>query len=358
MKSTNITVCVAVAIMFLSALGLGYSKSDFNYDGTVNFKDLARFAQDWLVQYQPGGCGPKVPGPGKLKCDQVQRRICSSQIWETLFTLTDGPAVITGFWLANDASLEARVSRIRITFDGAGSPQIEGATVELFGSSFDHSDTFRARFNGVTRSDTSHVAGYLRLLMPYYSSCKIEFYSQKSSGNCYVWAMVERMPLDCPEVELGLNSGMYLYTNGDDGYPAKYTEDTMLDTDVPTILAGVYQFIDNGYTVTGHTAGNNFCHLEGDVRIYYGGEAIPSYRSSGTEDFYYSSWYFSEGVFAEDDKVLATKDSSGYVVTLSRFWRLSEAPYDPNGIKLTWQVGEGSCDPNEPYHRYIAWHYK
>jgi len=353
------TVWLVTMVVLIYSESFGYSRADFDYDGVVNNRDLAWFAVQWLAQDQHPGAGATAPGPGRLKCNQVQRKICASENWQTLFELTDGPAVITGFWLANDAALSARTSRIKVTFDDANSPQIMGAVAELFGASFEHNDIFRARFNGVTRNDSSHMAGYLRLLMPYYSSCKIEFYNAELPGTCHVWAMVERMPLYCSEGQLGLGSGMYLHTNGGDGYPAKYTEVTMLDINEPTILAGVYQYINNGHTSPEHTAGNNFRYLEGDIRIYYGQGPTASYRSSGTEDFYYSSWYFSEGKFAEDDKVLATKDSTNHVVALSRFWRLSEAPYDPNGIKLTWQNGESVVgDPNEPYHRYVVWYYK
>lgn len=294
------------------------------------------------------------PGPGKLKCSQVQRHICGSKVWTTVFNLSDGPQVVTSLWMAFYFGTKSRISPLRITFDGAAEPQIIGFTDEIFGGSFDHASTFRARFNGVTRNEPGAMSGYLRLPMPYLSSCKIEVYNNNTiNGLC--WAMVERFPLTFSVERIGLIPGMYLstYGYGEAGHIGEFVEKTLFETVKPTILTGLFHY---WYP----SEPGNWDYFEGDYKLFYGGEGTPSYRSSGTEDFYFSSWGFHEGVFAEDDKILVAKDSaSPYRCCCCRFFRISEAPYHSDGIKLTWTNGEAAAgNPGTVYIRWIVWYYQ
>ena len=104
-----------------------------------------------------------------------------------------------------------------------------------------------------------------------------------------------------------------------------------------------------------HGLKRNF--LEGDYRIYYGSEVTASYRSSSTEDFYRSSFYFSEGTFANDDIVLSVRNAVSYRVALQRFFRVGEAPYDADNLKLTWTNGDAGAHGNAVSSGTI-WYYK
>jgi hypothetical protein len=307
------------------------------------------------------------PGPGKLKCDQVQRFSLPAGQWTTVLNISDGPCLVTNLWLAVSIEDKERLTPVRIYFDGAGSPQIEGFTGEIFGSGFDYYTTFRGDYVGTTNSqkdgDGSKTydgfSGYLRLLMPYYSSIRIDI-QNTSGGSGMCWMMLERMPITPPDLKIiGLQNGMLLrtYGYGQDGWKTKYTEVPLLDTSEPTILAGLFQFWNNG---TGSGVGNNFKYLEGDYRIYYGGSSSASYRSSGTEDFYHSSWYFQEGAFDRPgDEGMVEKHDTSYTCSAWRFFPLWRAPYNVAGIKLTWQVGESAVpDPGNAYTRWISWYYK
>jgi hypothetical protein len=194
--------------------------------------------------------------------------------------------------------------------------------------------------------------------MPYYESIRVDIQNPTAS-NKLCWMMLERLPIDPNRLHcIGIKPGMYLrtYGFGQDDNKEHYSEVVLLDTNEPTILAGVYQYFDNSYEAGG---GGNFRYLEGDHRIYYGGNTTPSYRGSGCEDFYHSSWYFQEGLFDRMDECLVLKNDSYYRVATSRFFPLYRAPYHEDGMKFTWQVGEPSMpDPNDTYTRWITWYYQ
>jgi len=307
------------------------------------------------------------PGPGKLKCDQVQRFSLPASQWTTVLNVSDGSCLVTNLWLAVSIEDKERITPVRIYFDGASSPQIQGFTGEIFGNGFDYYTTFRGDYIGTTNSQKDSdggktydgFSGYLRLLMPYYSSIRIDIQNTAgSTGMC--WMMLERMPITPSDLKtIGLQNRMLLrtYGYGQDGWKTKYTELPLLDTTEPTILAGLFQFWNNG---TGTGVGDNFKYLEGDYRIYYGGSGSASYRSSGAEDFYHSSWYFQEGTFDRPgDEGMVEKHDTNYTCSAWRFFPLWRAPYDAAGIKLTWQVGEPAMpDPGNTYTRWISWYYK
>jgi hypothetical protein len=310
-------------------------------------------------------CKP-FPGPGELKCDQTQRNSVAAGQWETIFDISDGPYIVTNLWMACDFLGKLRVTPVRIYFDGAASPQIEGLTGELFACGFDYPANHRGDFTGVTNSQESGegsgyngFSGYLRLLMPYYSSIRIEVKNDTASSHL-VWMMLERMPMTRMRLRtIGLSDGMLLrtYGYGQDGWKTKYIEVPLLNTNEPTVAAGLFQFFNNG---VGSGVGHNFKYLEGDYRIFYGGSGSASYRSSGTEDFYHSSWYFQEGTFDQPgDECMVEKHDADYTCSASRFFPLWRAPYHKDGIKLTWQVGESAMpDPGNTYTRWITWYYK
>jgi hypothetical protein len=202
------------------------------------------------------------------------------------------------------------------------------------------------------------LSGYIRLKMPYYSSVRVDI-QNTSAASGLVWMMIERMPIDPNQLHsLGLSPGMYLKTAGygQDGPKTKYSEVTLLESAEPTVLAGVFQFFDNG---SEPDVGNNFRFLEGDHRIYYAGELTPAYRSSGTEDFFHSSWYFQEGLFDQMDECLVLKNDTNYTVAASRFFPLNRAPFHEQGLKFTWSVGESVMpDPGNTYTRWLVWYYQ
>jgi hypothetical protein len=55
-------------------------------------------------------CKP-FPGPGQLKCDQTQRNSVAAGQWETIFNISDGPCIVTNFWMACDFLGKLRLFR-------------------------------------------------------------------------------------------------------------------------------------------------------------------------------------------------------------------------------------------------------
>jgi hypothetical protein len=292
------------------------------------------------------------PGPGELKCFKQEVFNCPSGVWTTICNLIDGPMLVTNLWFATYSG--GRQLPIRISFDGQdpNNPHIIGLTGEIFASGFDATVKFRNNYVGVTRGEAGAFSGYLKLLMPYYSSVRIDVYG---GGSC--WFMMERMLITKADLKaIGITPGMYLrtYGYGQDGQKTKFSELTLLQTTTPTILAGLFQFNNND-------VGANFYYLEGNYKIYYGDSGTASYESSGTEDFCHSSWYFNEGAFAVDDECMTYKSTgSPYQCVMSRFFPLWRAPYSAGGIKFTWNVGQsGQGDPGSViYTRWIVWYYK
>jgi hypothetical protein len=169
--------------------------------------------------------------------------------------------------------------------------------------------------------------------------------------------MLERMPIDPNRLySLGLKPGIYLKTYGF-GHASNFAQNsevTIFDSNLPTILAGIYQYFNNATSVGG---GGNWDFLTGDFRIYYNGSATDSYQSSGCEDFYNSSYKFQEGLFEYTDQCLAMKNTY-YQLSVSRFFPLAHAPYGEEGIKLTWTVGDAGVTTGSTYLRWIIWYYQ
>jgi hypothetical protein len=370
MKSTWLlfVLTYVLAILSTSAIATPILKSDITLDGTVNNFDLAMLANEWLNSGLPYAPVTKTfPGPGELRCEQTQRNIIPAGpgVWETIFNLYEGPCIVTNFWMAVDFAGAVRQTPIRIYFDDHNLPDIEGVTGEIFACGFNEPANFRGDFVGVTNSKDSGegsgytgFSGYLRLLMPYYQSIRIDIQNPTPAPhNC--WMMLERLPIDPNYLyNIGLQPGMYLKTYGY-GRANNYNqweEVELLRTTEPTILAGVFQFFDNR---TASGGGGNWRFLEGDHRIYYGPVHAASYRASGTEDFFHSSWYFQEGLFDRLDECLVLKNDSNFNLAASRFFPLNRAPYHEEGIRFTWTVGDpGLFSPGNTYTRWIVWYYQ
>jgi hypothetical protein len=299
------------------------------------------------------------PGPGVLKCDQKTHVEVSFGEWSTILDVSDGPAIITNFWIAVSATSMARKLPIRIYFDGAADPQVIGETGDIFALGHENTRNFRSPFVGVSRGYSSVFSGYLKLLMPYHSSVKIQIYNAEASGHLHYWSMVERMPItEDGLLALGFKANMVMHTCGYGlaGNKTHYSEVTLLDQAVPTILAGLFHWCRNDIAGGG---GDNWLYQEGNYKIYYNQSGTALYESSGTEDFYHSSFYFAEGQFAEDDEALTVYDASSYITGMWRVFPLWKAPYHIGGIKLTWNVGEsGKGDPGSTYIRWLTWYYQ
>ena len=80
--------------------------------------------------------------------------------------------------------------------------------------------------------------------------------------------------------------------------------------------------------------------MEGDYKMYFGDESTPSYRASGTEDMYDSSYYFTEGLFQDVEQGVLVKDgSNGMFSAYKMFWD-SIMPRHSSRFRLSWTNGD------------------
>ncbi len=305
----------------------------------------------------PGSDYAVPVGSRRLKCDKAES-ISADGTYKTLVNVSDGPAVVTNLWFAfSAASASLLTDKVRITFDGA-SPQITCVIGDFCGTGGTDAVRFRHSLAGGalaldTPPTTATLSGFIKLPMPYSTSLKVE--CNLASGSMFCMAERYAFTSDSSFKAYGFpNKTMRLYTTGDGSTstPAGGAASTFLNTNVPTILAGIVHSMSNTITPG---------YLEGNYKIYYAGSGTASFESSGTEDFYHSSFYFQEGPFGDDDEACVFNNASINGTTsrtmVNRFFPLDRAPYDPSGVKLTWNNGD--IDPGGvTTTRWLVWYYK
>jgi hypothetical protein len=229
------------------------------------------------------------------------------------------------------------------TADNAPVPQIGGIAqgsyraLELqkfFGPGLESSRTFRTSKLGVTENNAQAFSGYWRRPIPFGDGFRIDLYCPGAVGaKVRTWILIEYIP----EVSaLRLHADLMVNTVAPLGVA------TLLDILGSVRLLGVYQrFIPQASVL-------DYWYLEGDHRIYYDGELVPSYRSNGTEDFFGSSDYFIEGLFASTRVGCHVKNMSNGQISAYRFFD-EEVPESASALLFTWTSGDPSPVPPPPY---------
>jgi hypothetical protein len=105
---------------------------------------------------------------------------------------------------------------------------------------------------------------------------------------------------------------------------------------------------------------------EGDYKLFYDGETVPSYRSSGAEDFYGSSFTYYN---ASGESNVATYYTRNYgLIYLDRngtkyqsnyrFFELFEAPHSMTSMRLMWVNGDAEVyDPGATVIESLVFYY-
>ena len=96
----------------------------------------------------------------------------------------------------------------------------------------------------------------------------------------------------------------------------------------------------------------NYAYLEGCFRLLSDGDSSVQYLSSGTEDIFLSSYYFSSGLFHTENSGLVIKQAPG---TISAFKFFEEDPLIfKDSFSLIWRCGEiydNNCFAHGPKER-------
>lgn len=273
----------------------------------------------------------------KVKSVQQQFASLPDNTWTEIAGASDS-GVIQKIWMATDGPVAG--FKIRITFDGASTPQIGGIIgiplSDLFGAR-EISSRYRTDFWGQSIISGA-FSGYVNLEMPFSTSFSIELLGPAHT----YWVIAEYR--QSPNVPNMSDPSMRLF--------AEHVIQTASELDEVTLFDQSHQCIFMGlvHDITGHAS---YYTLEGDYKFYYGSSPTLGYQSSGGEDFYDSSYYFDEGTY-HLAKVGLLYKSGGRTITYRR-WEIADAPADATRFKITWQNGQSGS--GTAHTHLTRWYY-
>lgn len=290
---------------------------------------------------------------GKLACIQRQRGTVSAG-WSTIAEVSSGNSgVITSIWIAN-ASTPA--SRMRLSVDGEAVPSVFGSAggtlAQWFCQGNGVAQPYRSDLHGVTKNGSgpngNGFSGYVKHPIPYSDGFKLE-YNPTADGET-IWVMVEYTDsLSAFELPSDYRARVSVTT----ATPNYKDEVAFVNTTDDTVFYGVYCALAS--------ASNQF-YNEGDPKGYYNGETVPSYRGSGFEDWFDSSYYFEEGTWRNTYTGIVSKEVGGNNrQTTYKFWPLLAAPRADQGLKFTYTCGDPDYSqyaPGSTSLEFVAWYYE
>ncbi len=231
-----------------------------------------------------------------------------------------GPGAITHIW-NTVASLDPFYSRslvLRIYWDGMEKPSVEVPLGDFFGVGHGAVANFHSLPVSVSSYGRSRTCWWR---MPFRKSAKVTLTNERHGfGELEVYYYVdwEKLP-SLPD------DSLYFHARYRQEFPAKPGDYTILET------KGRGHYVGTVFSVQQFTNG---WFGEGDDRFFIDGEALPSLRGTGTEDYFNDSWGFRpftapahgvtlyEGVFA-GDRVSAYR------------WHLADPIRFTNSLKFT-----------------------
>jgi hypothetical protein len=220
-----------------------------------------------------------------------------------------GPGAITHLWntVASQDPFSGRSLVLRIYWDGLEKPSVEAPLGDFFGVG--HGAI--AGFHSLPVSVSSHGRSrtcYWR--MPFRKSAKVTLTNEDHgfgpvSFYFYVdWEKLADLPDD----------SLYFHTRYHQAFPARPGEYTILET------KGRGHYVGTVYSV--HQVRTGWFG-EGDDRFYIDGEALPSLRGTGTEDYFNDAWGFRQFVAPAHGVTLYEGPFAGDRVSAYR-WHLAD----------------------------------
>ena len=272
-----------------------------------------------LLALASGRAQPAVPSPGgnlfdalTRPSDAQSRRVSSSnpdlksngdsrviKEGETLVLAElEGPGAITHLWntVASQDPFSGRSLVLRIYWDGMAKPSVEAPLGDFFGVGHGAVANFHSLPVSVSSYGRSRTCFWR---MPFRKSAKVTLTNERrgfGDVEFYYYVDWEKLP-SLPEDTL------YFHARYHQAFPATPGDFTILETKGRGNYAGTVYSVHQ--VKTGWFG-------EGDDRFFIDGEALPSLRGTGTEDYFNDSWGFRafaapahgvtlyEGVFAGD----------------------------------------------------------
>ncbi len=260
-----------------------------------------------------------------------------------------GPGMITHIWITflsephqwavPDGAANHQEMLLRIYYDGRPEPDVEAPVGDFFACCFGR--RMEVVSLPVIVEDADSYNCYWK--MPFKKSCRIEIVNQskKPIRKLYHnidWIKMKRLPKD----------SLYFCARYRQEYPAQSGRDYLvLDTQGKGYYVG---------TVMGVRTRSPSWFGEGDEKIYIDGEAEPSIRGTGTEDYFLSAWglkpnlmpYFGVPYVNNPGRIVGQK-------YCAYRWHTEDPIVFNNGIKVTFEhFGWISPDENKE-HRAHSW---
>lgn len=281
-----------------------------DFDGG-NAKNVGSLDADEVLSKQTKSTGLRHPtDPRTVQTDPNQERENESLAAGSSVTAhsLNGPAVLQTLHLAISAgdAVGQLNTYLELYVDGESSPSISldlntAGMVAGIPDGTDwqwHHDHVRGGIvrNDGTRNQTGFSFGFP---VPFESSLDIKLINGSDSNSINYYSTPSIIPVpsadDIPAQRLQ-SASQVIKRDGIVTLSPSSTHDFLNLSNSSGILAGFYLHEDS--------AGTRL-DIENDIDIYYDGETTPSYRSTGTEDFFQSWWaYMRESTFSNGPTVV------------------------------------------------------
>ncbi len=252
-----------------------------------------------------------------------------------------GPGVIVQMWVTIGAKDKYFLRRIllRMYWDGEENPSVEVPIGDFFGTGMQYKQ-YVTPFVGM-----SSGGYYSYFPMPFQKSARIEVVNQtgQAVGSFYYHIDYQkfREPLEANVAYFHANWRRDIRTKDKSNYVVLEAE-------------GEGHFVGLNMSMQGYDGGLQF--LEGDEMVYVDGEKQPSVYGTGTEDYFTSGWYFSQGEFAAPYHGLILKDDSLGRIAAYRFHIQDAIPFKKS-IRFTIEHGHANGEIAD-YSSTAYWYQK
>ena len=259
-----------------------------------------------------------------------------------------GPGVITHIWMTflhephfwvTDGAANHQEMLLRIYWDDRKKPDVEAPVGDFFGCCFGKRMEVISYPVVVEDGDSYNCFWH----MPFRKSARIEVVNQSTKPirklyNNIDWIKKESLP----------KNTMYFCAQYRQEYPAKNGEDYLV-----LEAEGKGYYVGTVYSVRTRSPA---WWGEGDEKIYIDGEAKPSIRGTGTEDYFLSAWglkknstpYFGVPYLNNPDRIVGQ-------MTCSYRWHIHDPLVFNTGIRVTFETfGWMSADENKE-HKPHSW---
>jgi hypothetical protein len=230
-----------------------------------------------------------------------------------------GPGAITHFWntVASQDPFSGRSLVLRIYWDGMTRPSVEVPLGDFFGVGHGAIANFHSLPVSVSSYGRSRTAFWR---MPFRKSAKITLTNEDrgfGAVSFYFYVDWEKLP-SLPEDTL------YFHARYGQAFPARPGDYRILETH------GRGHYVGTVYSVQQVKTG---WFGEGDDRFYIDGEALPSLRGTGTEDYFNDAWGFRAFAAPSHGVTLYEGPFAGDRVTAYR-WHLADPVRFKTGLKV------------------------